>query len=463
MLASQADRPVYSVSELAHEARILIEERFDLVWVEGEISNFRRPASGHWYFTLKDRSAQVRCAMFAGRNRQVRFAPEDGMQVLIRGRVSLYEPRGDFQVIVEHAEPAGEGALRQAFEALKTKLAEEGLFAIERKRPLPALPRHLAIVSSASGAALQDVLHVIERRFPALTVTLLPVSVQGNEAEAQIRRALARVDQVGADVVLITRGGGSLEDLWAFNLESVARAVAACPIPTVVAVGHQTDFVIAEFVADLRAPTPSAAAELVTPDAAELAGRVGLLQQRLVRGLSADVRLRQALVGRLRAQLVDPRQMVTRSMQRADDLEERLRLALGNRLERNRNRLWALQRSLRAFRPEPLLRQQAARVTATRHALGKSLQRALAGSAERLGSAARTLDAVSPLHTLARGYAVLAEPAADGLGRPVTAIAQVAPGATIDAHLHDGRLRVEVVSVNEESALQAAQTHVEEH
>ena len=261
MLASHPDRPVYSVSELAHEARILIEEQFDLVWVEGEISNFRRPASGHWYFTLKDRSAQLRCAMFAGRNRQVRFAPEDGLQILIRGRVSLYEPRGDFQVIVEHAEPAGEGALRQAFEALKAKLADEGLFADERKRPLPAVPRHLAIVSSASGAALQDVLHVIERRFPALTVTLLPVSVQGNEAEGQIRRALSRVDQVGADVVLITRGGGSLEDLWAFNLESVARAVAACPIPTVVAVGHQTDFVIAEFVADLRAPTPTAAAK----------------------------------------------------------------------------------------------------------------------------------------------------------------------------------------------------------
>ncbi len=461
MLASHADRPVLSVSELAREARILIEEQFDLVWVEGEISNFRRPASGHWYFTLKDQSAQVRCAMFAGRNRQVRFAPEDGLQVLIRGRVSLYEPRGDFQIIVEHAEPAGEGALRQAFEALKARLAEEGLFADERKRPLPAMPRHLAIVSSASGAALQDVLHVVERRFPSLAVTLLPVSVQGNEAEAQIRHALGRVEQIGADVVLLTRGGGSLEDLWAFNLESVARAVAACPIPTVVAVGHQTDFVIAEFVADLRAPTPSAAAELITPDAEELAGRVELLQQRLVRGLSAEMRLRQALVERLRAQLVDPRQMLIRSMQRADDLEERLRLSLGNRLERNRSRLWALQRSLRALRPQPLLRQNASRVTAARGALERSLTRALANSAERLAAAARTLDAVSPLHTLARGYAVLAEPA-DGLGRPVTAAAQVAPGAALDAHLQDGRLRVEVLSVSEETALQAAQTQVEE-
>ncbi len=288
------------------------------------------------------------------------------------------------------------------------------------------------------------------------------MAVQGNEAEAQIRQALARVSQVGADVVLLTRGGGSLEDLWAFNLESVARAVADCPIPTVVAVGHQTDLVIAEFVADLRAPTPSAAAELITPDAAELAARIGLLQQRLVRALSADMRLRRALLERLRAQLVDPRQMLTRSMQRADDLEERLRIALNGRLERSRGRLWGLQRSLRAFRPEPMLKQQAARVVAGRKALAKALTRALDRSAERLGSAARTLDAVSPLHTLARGYAVLAEPTADGLGRPVTAAAQAAPGATLDAHLHDGRLRLEVLSVSDETALQAAQTQVDE-
>ncbi|MFP6814168.1 MAG: exodeoxyribonuclease VII large subunit, partial [Pseudomonadales bacterium] len=377
MLASHDEHPVLSVSELARQARLLIEERFNPVWVEGELSNFRRPGSGHWYFTLKDSDAQIRCAMFGGRNRAVRFVPEDGTQVLVRGRVSLYEPRGDFQIIVEHMEQAGEGALRAAFDALKEKLANEGLFAEARKAPLPDQPGHLVIISSAAGAALQDVLHVIGRRFPAMVVTLLPVSVQGPEAERQILAALAKAPTLDPDVLLLTRGGGSLEDLWTFNLETIARAVAACPIPTVVAVGHQTDFTIAEFAADLRAPTPSAAAELISPDASELSTNVARLQERLIRNLVAELRILRETVQRYRAQLIDPRQRVAQSMQRADDLEERLRLALKHRLEQAEIRVSGLARSLRAFRPEPLIRRHQQRLQQTGGALARTMRQRL--------------------------------------------------------------------------------------
>ncbi|MCZ6708786.1 MAG: exodeoxyribonuclease VII large subunit [Gammaproteobacteria bacterium] len=442
MLATHDEHPVLSVSELARQARLLIEERFNPVWVEGEISNFRRPGSGHWYFTLKDRDAQIRCAMFGGRNRAVRFAPEDGTQIVVRGRVSLYEPRGDFQIIVEHMEQAGEGALRAAFDALKEKLEGEGLFAEARKQPLPDQPGHLVIISSATGAALHDVLHVIQRRFPAMAVTLLPVSVQGPEAERQILTALVKAPMLDPDVVLLTRGGGSLEDLWTFNLESIARAVAACPIPTVVAVGHQTDFTIAEFAADLRAPTPSAAAELISPDANELSAYVVRLQERLIRNLTAELRILGEIVQRYRAQLIDPRQRVVQSMQRADDLEERLRLALKHRLEQANIQISGLARSLRAFRPEPLIRRHQRRLDETASALARTMRRRLSQRRQSVLAATRTLNAVSPMHTLQRGYAVLTEGARGGA--PITSVAATRAGAALTAHLRDGSLRLNV-------------------
>ncbi|MFW6093559.1 MAG: exodeoxyribonuclease VII large subunit, partial [Pseudomonadota bacterium] len=341
MLAQSETRPVLSVSALARDARLLIEEHFQLVWVRGELSNFRRPGSGHWYFTLKDEQAQLRCAMFAGRNRAVRFRPQDGAEVIVRGRVSLYEPRGDFQVIAEHMEPAGEGALRAAFEALKERLSAEGLFDPERKRALPVLPQRLAVISSASGAALRDVLHVIERRFPALEVILLPVAVQGEQAEGDVLAALERVPQLDPDVVLLTRGGGSLEDLWTFNTERVARAVAACPFPTVSAVGHQTDVTITDFAADHRAPTPSAGAELITPDRRELLGSLTDIEARLARELHADVRGHRRHLQHLRARLVDPRRRLAQQMQRADELDERLRRATAARIDARHRQLHA--------------------------------------------------------------------------------------------------------------------------
>ncbi len=296
--AAPPSREVFSISRLNREARALLERGLGSVWLEGEISNLSRPGSGHWYFSLKDAAAQVRCAMFRQRNLLVRFPVKDGAQVLARGRVSLYEARGEFQVVIEHLEEAGEGALRRRFEELKQKLQAEGLFDSQHKQPLPALPRRIGVITSPTGAAVRDILHVLRRRFPAIPVLVYPVAVQGEAAPREIVQALglasARRD---CDVLIVARGGGSLEDLWAFNDEAVARAIFACPIPVVSGVGHEVDFTIADFVADERAPTPSAAAERVVPDRAEWLRSLAATYRRM--GLAMRRRLgdqRQALL-----------------------------------------------------------------------------------------------------------------------------------------------------------------------
>jgi exodeoxyribonuclease VII large subunit len=443
--AAPASGQILSVSALARAARLLIEDHFHLVWVEGEISNLRRPGSGHWSFTLKDDAAQLRCAMFAGRNRAIAFQPRDGTRVVVRGRVSLYEPRGDFQLIAEHMEPAGEGALRAAFEALKARLDAEGLFAAERKRALPAMPRRLAVISSATGAALRDVLHVVARRFPALEVVLLPVAVQGDRSEAAVLDALARVPVVAPDVVLITRGGGSLEDLWTFNLESVARAVAACPVPTVSAVGHQTDVTITDFVADVRAPTPSAGAELITPHRGELDAALRQLHHRLCRALGSDLAARSRHLGHLRARLASPRARVQQRMQRADELEERLRRALASQLRGQHARVLATRRALKLLRPTPRIAAHRAHLADLVTSLRNAAERDLASRKADIAAAARTLQAVSPLATVGRGYAVLTR-ASDGTRQPITSIDQAREGDALTAHLHDGALAVTVTA-----------------
>lgn len=452
MLPLPESRPVLSVSALARQARVLIEERFHLVWVEGEISNFRRPGSGHWYFTLKDDQAQLRCAMFAGRNRALTFRPADGTQVLVRGRLSLYEARGDFQLIAEHMEPAGEGALRAAFQALQARLDAEGLFDPARKRPLPALPRRLVLISSATGAALRDVLHVIARRYPPLGITLLPVAVQGERAEAEILAALARAPAFDPDLILLTRGGGSLEDLWCFNLESIARAVAASPVPVVSAIGHQTDFTITDFVADLRAPTPSAAAELITPDRLELLARLQQLERRLHRELATGLRHRRQQASHLRSRLVDPRARLQQQMQRADDLETRLQRALQRHLDGHRRDLDAHRRTLQRLRPERLIAAYRERLQELRGALTTGQSRRLHTQRDRLAANARTLHAVSPLATLARGYSVLTRESAGGR-EVVSSITQAQPSQTLTAHLRDGALEVRVEAIDADPRL----------
>ena len=430
---------VLSVSDLNQSARRLLEERFNLVWIRGEISNFARPRSGHWYFTLKDDAAQVRCAMFVNRNRLCRMQPSDGGEVLLRGRVSLYENRGEFQVIVEHMEAAGEGALRAAYEALKARLAAEGLFAEDGKRALPAYPQHLAVVSSPSGAALRDVLSVIGRRFPMLKVTLLPVAVQGVNAEPQILNALNRVPALSPDLVLLTRGGGSLEDLFTFNAEAVARAIARCPVPTVSAIGHETDFTIADFAADVRAPTPSAAAELITPDAAALNQDLDRWRQRLTAVLTNRLELLRHRQAALRSRLQNPRDRLLQLMQRADDLETRLRLGLGNSVARTQARFASLQRELVRHRPEPRIAALSATVAALQGRAEQRMGARLAQNAARLGALARTLEAVSPLQALARGFAIVTGPAG-----ALTKAAQAAPGDGIQVNFQDGALSARV-------------------
>ena len=394
-------REVYSVSRLNREARLLLEAGLPACWIEGELSNFARPSSGHWYFTLKDAEAQVRCAMFRNANARVRLAPRDGMHVLLRARVSLYEARGEYQLIAEHLEEAGEGALRRRFEELKARLAAEGLFDAALKRALPRLPRRIGVVTSPTGAAIRDILHVLERRFPAVPVLIYPVPVQGAGAAlaiaAAIRLASERRD---ADVLILARGGGSLEDLWAFNEEPVARAIRAATVPVVSGVGHEVDFTIADFAADVRAPTPSGAAELVVPDRAEWRRALLASEERLARAwrrVGGRARERLAwLAGRL--ELTHPRTRLAARAQRLDELEARL---------------------------------------------GRALRRELAAAGARLAAAARTLHAVSPLATLERGYAIVTR--ADG--GVVRAAADVAPGDALRARTAAGSIAATVTAI----------------
>jgi exodeoxyribonuclease VII large subunit len=403
-LATTRERRVLSPVQLNTLARELLEGAFAQVWVEGEISNFARPASGHLYFTLKDEHAQVRCAMFRMKATGLRFAPRNGMQVLVRGRLTLYEARGEYQLVLEHMEEAGEGALRRAFEELKARLAAEGLFDAARKRPLPRYVRHLAVVTSARGAAVRDVLNVLARRWPLLAVDVLPVAVQGSGAAAEIRAMLERAAASGRyDVILVTRGGGSLEDLWSFNDEALARAIVASSVPVVSAVGHEIDFSLSDFAADLRAATPSAAAELLVPEARELLA--GLRQSK--------ARLDRALQRRMGA-----------LAQRADLAGLRLQsLRPQLRLERGGNRL-------------ALLGQR----------LDTALKRRLEQRSMRLEGLARTLASVSPLATLARGYAVLRDADSGALLRRA---ADGHPGQAVEAQLGEGRLRLRVEGKSE--------------
>ena len=444
IFTSSTDRDVLSVSQLNRKAKQLLETHLPLLWVEGELSNVSQPSSGHWYFTLKDEQAQVRCAMFRNRNMLVRFAPRQGQQVLIRARVSLYEGRGDYQLIVEHMEEAGFGALQRAFEALKLKLANEGLFDDAYKQPLPSLPKHIAVITSPTGAAIRDVLSVLNRRFPAIPVTVIPVAVQGKEAAPQIVRAIDLANRAGLfDVVILARGGGSLEDLWPFNEESVARAIHASELPIVSAVGHEVDFTIADFVADLRAPTPSAAAELLVPDAEDwletFAGYEILLQEAIERKLQS---FKQRLEW-LRTRLRHPGERLQQQAQRLDGLELRLVRAVDHQLLRCHTRLNTLVLRQKPLQPRLRINQLNQQVSQHHATLVKNMQRHLRAQQQRLTEAARLLQTVSPLNTLQRGYAI----ATDSHHKVITNRSQVAPGDSINARLAEGELQCRVEKI----------------
>jgi len=439
-----SQRHILTPSSLNRLVRDLLGDVFPLVWIEGELSNVAKPASGHLYFTLKDSGAQVRCAMFKTKAIGLRFRPADGMQVLVRAKVGLYEPRGEFQLVAETMEPAGEGALQREFEQLKARLDAEGLFAQARKRPLPRYARRIGVITSATGAAVRDVLSVLARRWPLVDIEVLPVPVQGREAPAAIVAMLRKASTSRRyDVLLLTRGGGSLEDLWAFNDEQVARAIHASAVPVVSAVGHEIDFSIADFVADLRAPTPSAAAELLVPDAVAIGRHLHQLQQRLLtlqqRRLQGHSQRVDHLFARLQAQR--PQARLARDHERLLHLQRRLTAVLREQSQRRHTRLDRLHARLLALHPRarlPLLsRRLAEQDLRLRRAIAHTLQR----QQTALRHAGHALHSVSPLATLERGYAILF----DDAGHVVRSSENVAIDDTLKARLAKGELSLKVL------------------
>lgn len=451
-IRSGREERILTPSQLNTLARDLLESAFPLVWVEGELGSVTRPASGHLYFTLKDARAQVRCALFRPKSQWLRFQPREGLRVLARGRLTLYEARGDYQLVLDTLEEAGEGALRRAFEELKARLNAEGLFEAARKRPLPSFVRRLAVITSPTGAVIRDIASVLGRRFPLLDVELLPTQVQGATAAAQITAALQAADDSGRyDVILIARGGGSLEDLWAFNDEALVRAIAAADTPVVSAVGHETDFTLADFAADLRAPTPSAAAELLVPDMRDLAARLRQLRQSLARHPAQALTQAMQRTDRawLRLQARSPATRLQLLARRQHEAGRRLQAYWERSSDARRQRLARLLAALRSHTPDrrlTLLRQRL-------QALQPRLQIGVAGPLQRarlrLQALVRSLEAVSPLATVARGYAILRR---TDDGRLLRSVTQAGVGQTLEARLADGRLQLRVEAVESLSA-----------
>ncbi len=444
-MSNKPDREVFTVTQLNRAVRATLEANFPLLWVEGEISNLARPASGHLYFSLKDSNAQVRCAMFRMRNQRINFQPENGMQVLCRANTGLYEARGEYQLIIEHMEEAGDGALRRAFDELKNKLDKQGLFAAEHKQALPAFPKCVGVVTSATGAAVKDILHVLERRFPALPVIVYPVMVQGDNAANDIANMLRIANErKECDVLIVGRGGGSLEDLWAFNEEPLARAIYSSAIPIVSAVGHEVDFTIADFVADVRAPTPSAAAELISPDRAALWAELTSIKNALARRMQHRLHLYAQHLDSLEKRLQHPGKRLQHINQRLSDLQ--LRLQNGFRLQHQalHQRLMTQQSRLMQQNPAHRIQRYSMQQQTMATRLQQAINRQLQQQRQKLSSLVRTLDTVSPLATLQRGYSIVR----DDVGKLVKAAASVNAGDRIDVQLHEGSLSARVEESN---------------
>lgn len=436
-----AMRDIYSVSRLNREAKVLLEGNFPLIWLEGELSNLARPASGHLYFSLKDEQCQIRCAFFRQHQRRLTAPLRDGMHVLVRARVSLYEGRGDFQLIIEYLEDSGEGALKRAFEALRARLAAEGLFDGARKRPVPALPRRLGVITSPSGAVIHDILTTLRRRFPAIPVLLYPVPVQGEGAAERIAAAIDLAGRSGeCDALIVARGGGSIEDLWAFNEETVARAIHRCPLPVVTAIGHEVDFTIADFVADARAPTPTAAAEMLSPHWEQWYARYAEHARRLQRALRARLLASNQRVDWLAARLIHPRSRLEQLHARLAALDHRLRLAPPSRLTVQRMRLLGLDSRLRNNSPLPRLRHHMLHARHLHSRLAHAAVQCVAHQHERLQHAGGRLNTLSPLATLARGYAIVSDTA----GTVQRDARRVSPGTRLHVRLTRGSLACRV-------------------
>ena len=445
-MSSLQSPAIFTVTRLNQTVRSLLEREMGQVWITGEISNFTQPASGHWYFTLKDDTAQVRGAMFRNSNRRVTFRPQHGQQVLVRASVTLYDPRGDYQIIVESMQPAGEGLLQQKYKQLKAALSAEGLFDQQFKQPLPTPAHCIGVITSKTGAALHDILHVLRRRDPSLPVVIYPTAVQGDDAPGQIVRAIELANaRQECDVLIVGRGGGSLEDLWSFNDERVARAIFASRIPVVSAVGHETDVTIADFVADLRAPTPSAAAEIVSRNQTELLRQIQSAQQRLEMAMDFFIANRTRRFTQLnhRLQQQHPQLRLARQQTVLEKLRQRMRVAMDSQLKQASQRQRHVAQRLNQQNPQSRIWRAQTRIQQLEYRLAESLRAQLSVTRERFGKAVTHLEAVSPLSTLARGYSVTT--AADG--KVLKQAKQVKTGDTLTTRLADGWVESEVKSV----------------
>lgn len=438
------NQEVLTVTQLNRCARSMLEEVFAGVWVVGEISNLAKPASGHIYFTLKDQEAQIRCALFRQHALRVREALRDGVAIKAHGKVSIFEGRGDYQLIVERLEPAGDGSLKLAFELLQKKLEQEGLFAADIKKPLPQHPKRIGIVTSPTGAVIRDMVSVFKRRAPQVELILVPTAVQGKEATAQIIKALQLADKQQFDAIILARGGGSLEDLWCFNEEAVARAIAACVTPIVSGVGHETDVTIADFVADVRAPTPSAAAELLAPHHQDWLATLNQLQQRLERTIRERLTRYQLSVEGLTKRLRHPRDQLQQQTQRIDDLEMRLIRSFKQQLLTYRQHITQLDSRLLAQHPKKQLQISEQQIIVLQQQLKRLIQDKLKQVQLQLASQVQALQIVSPLATLERGYSIVMTKQ----GKIVQNTDDVTIGQQLQVKLNKGQLSVQVVDDN---------------
>ncbi|MCS4306937.1 exodeoxyribonuclease VII large subunit [Rheinheimera pacifica] len=438
---------IYSVSRLNSEVRLTLELQFQTLWLQGEVSNFVAAASGHWYFSLKDSAAQVKCAMFKMANRNSSFRPQNGQQVLIRARISVYEPRGEYQLLAEFIESAGAGLLKQQFEQLKAKLQAEGLFDPAHKKPLPAQVQRVGVITSPTGAAVRDIVTVLNRRAPGIEVVIYPSQVQGETAAAQLRNMLSSaIRRNEVDVLIIGRGGGSLEDLWCFNDEALCRAVAACPIPIVSAVGHEIDFALTDFVADVRAPTPSAAAELVSPDQSHLLDRILQLKNRLLQAQRSRSQHAAPKLLNLSQRLLalHPKRRLQQQQQRLDELQLRLTASAKRTVQAAQQQQLYLDKSLRQLSPAKTLLAHTQHINQLERRLINAQQLQLKQSKQQLAQLSSQLNTVSPLATLARGYSITF----DEKQQVVTSSAQLKAGDKVAIKLAEGGFDAEVIKLN---------------
>jgi exodeoxyribonuclease VII large subunit len=441
-----AQQHILQVSELTKKVRFLLESELNTVWLTGEISNFIAASSGHWYLSLKDSKSQVRCAMFKGSNRRVRISAKNGQQVLVRAKVSLYEPRGDFQLIIEQMEDAGTGLLQQQFEQLKDKLALEGLFSLAHKQNLPTNIQRVGVITSPTGAAIKDILSVLKRRNPSIDVIIYPTLVQGKSAAADISHAIGQANQAGkCDILIVARGGGSLEDLWCFNEESVVRAIFASKLAIISAVGHEIDTTLSDYVADLRAPTPSAGAELVSQDKNELLNKLKQLQQRLVTVYSNNQRSNQHLLSALQHRLsqLHPEQKLQLQQQKCDELTLRLKQVMQRELNRFKVTPLQLNKQLQQLSPHKNIKLKQQDLLQNQQALIKVMKRLIAIKTHKFVSLIEQLQLVSPLATIARGYSI----SRNEQQQVITSTAQVSTGQLINIQLRDGEIKAKVKEI----------------